>query len=277
MSGPIVSSNWLHAHLTDPNLVILDASPKENKAGIASALSGQYIKNSRLLDINSFSDSSSHLPSMLPHPEVFQKASRNLGINNNSTIVIYDNLGVYMSPRVWWMFKAMGHENIYILDGGLPDWVAQGFEVKTSLKSNFEHGNFTARYNPGLVAGLSTVVDNLQSKQSILIDARSEGRFNGTAPEPRKGLRSGHIPYSVNIPFELVLVNGKYKSKDELQRIFDGFQLENKPLIFSCGSGVTACIVLLAAELVIKNHKSVFDGSWTQWALSEHLPVECMK
>lgn len=269
----IVSPQWLRANLNDPDLVILDASTQDNKAGKQSAFNWLYIKHTRQFDLKLFSKSKSNLPSMLPSAGDFQDECRKLGINNSSKIIVYDNLGIYTSPRVWWMFRVMGHENISVLDGGLPSWVNQGFETVSSLDHIANTGNFIADYNPDLLAGIDQVIDNLNTKKAVLIDARSEGRFKGIIPEPREGLRSGHIPYSVNIPFEEVLERGCYKSPEDLKEIFSKIP-EDKPLIFSCGSGITACIILLACEMVCKNNKAVFDGSWTQWALTGDLPVE---
>ncbi|GAA0190269.1 sulfurtransferase [Fulvivirga kasyanovii] len=269
-----VSPQWLHDNFDDPNLVLLDASTQDNKAGKQSAFNKLFIKGSRQFDLRAFSSRKTDLPSMLTSPNVFQKECRKLGINNTSRIVVYDNLGIYTSPRVWWMFRVMGHKNIAVLDGGLPAWIQQGFDTTPLLEQTSGTGAFTASYNPRSVAEIDQVISNLSTKRALVIDARSPGRFNGTASEPRAGLRSGHIPHSVNVPFEKVLENGIYKSREALRDIFKPIITKDKPLIFSCGSGVTACIVLLACEMVYKNDKAVFDGSWTQWALTEGLSIE---
>lgn len=269
-----VSPQWLHNNFDDPNLVLLDASTQDNKSGKQSAFDNLFIKGSRRFDLKAFSSSQTDLPSMLTSPAVFQEECQKLGINNTSKIVVYDNLGIYTSPRVWWMFRTMGHKNIAALDGGLPAWVNQGFDAVPLLEKTSSMGNFTASYNPCAVAEIDQMISNLNAKRALVIDARSPGRFNGTAPEPRAGLRSGHIPHSVNLPFEKVLENGIYKSQGALRDIFKPIIPKDKPLIFSCGSGVTACIVLLACEMVCGNDKAIFDGSWTQWALTEGLPIE---
>ncbi len=269
MTAPIVSSQWLFENLNNPDLIILDASQKsisfykaeDNKLQISGAL---------YFDLkNNFSDSSSDLPNTLPNAAQFELESQKLGINRSSIIVIYDQLGIYSSPRVWWMFKTMGHKNVFVLDGGFPDWIKNNYPTEEIKLNKFEQGNFKAQLNSENVKDYNFIKANLNNIDKLVIDARSAGRFNGTAPEPREGLRSGSIPNSINIPFGDVLDNGKYKSKEELKAIFSKLNTENKELIYSCGSGLTACIILLAGELVLANSTSVYDGSWTEWAQIE--------
>lgn len=265
----LVSPQWLHENLQNPNMVVLDASPPSNKSNLEPAHKGFQIKGARYFDRkNKFSDKSAEMPNTLPQPTDFEREAQTLGINNDSKIVVYDNLGIYASPRVWWMFRTMGHENIAVLDGGLGAWAAAGFEIVPIENPPPIHtkGNFTARPNHQLYRTMNDVLQNLQSKQSLVLDARSNGRFCGTAPEPRAGLSSGHIPHSKSLPFKQVLQDGKMKSLEELKVIFAELTVGDQPLIFSCGSGITACITLLAAELVLENEKAVYDGSWTEWA-----------
>ena len=167
------------------------------------------------------------------------------------------------------MFKTMGHQHIAVLDGGLPDWVNNGFKTETITKKDYKTGDFKASLNPEMIKDFKFIKDNTITQNSLVIDARSSGRYKGLAPEPRKELKSGHIPNSINIPFEDVLDNGKLKSKNELNSIFKSLKTEKRPLVFSCGSGITACIVLLASEQILNNKTSVYDGSWTEWATLE--------
>jgi thiosulfate/3-mercaptopyruvate sulfurtransferase len=256
----LVSSEWLHENLGNPNLVILDASQKSNTSDLR-------IQGSRFFDMkNVFCDQTSEFPNTFPSTAQFETGCRDLGINSTSEIVVYDNLGIYSSPRVWWMFKTFGHKKVYVLNGGLPDWIEKGFETENAIESSYENGDFKAKLSTENIKEFSFIKSNIALGTHLLIDARSKGRFDGTAEEPRAGLRSGHIPASINIPFSRLLENGMFKSEIELRKIFQVANVDNRPLIFSCGSGVTACIVLLASELVLENPTAVYDGSWTEWA-----------
>ncbi|HWV74130.1 MAG TPA: rhodanese-like domain-containing protein [Pseudosphingobacterium sp.] len=275
MENTIVSVDWLHEHLDDANLVILDASQNSNKASIARNTEGFQILNARPLNLeHDFSDPTHKFPHMLPGNFQFEAACRKLGIHKSSKIVVYDDLGVYFSPRVWWMFKAMGHAAISVLDGGLPAWKNKGFPVESIQGYNGKKGDFEARFEADKVKDHQFITENLSSQTAIIIDARTANRFNGIDPEPRQGLRSGHIPKSINVPFQEVLINGKYRPKEELKSIFVGMNSDDKPLVFSCGSGVTACVVLLASELILKNPKAIYDGSWAEWGSNEANAVD---
>jgi len=265
MQNSIVSAEWLNNNLHTPDLVILDASYQKNRQET-------QIEGARWFDIkNAFSDTSSAYPNMLADATKFEKNCKILGINKSSHIVVYDNLGIYTSPRVWWLFKTMGHEKISVLDGGFPVWTKLGFAVEDVKTRVYKTGDFEANFDAESMKSFEFVKDNISTQNSLVVDARSAGRFNGTEPEPRKGLRGGNIPNSVNIPFKNLLnEEGKYKSKEELTSIFNTTIPEDKPLVFSCGSGITACVVLLASEGILENDKAVYDGSWTEWALREN-------
>ena len=266
MLKPIVSSKWLFENLSNPDLILLDASPSSNVSGLKSDLDEVQIVGSRYFDLKKkFSDKNSELPNTLLSAKAFEKEARELGINQNSKIVIYDNLGIYTSPRVWWMFKIMGHQDVAVLNGGLPDWVKKKYETESIQQHKYAKGNFKAALNKEMVLNFEEMQSCSTHQEAVIFDARSKGRFEGTAPEPRAGLRSGNIPNSLNLPWKAVLKNGKFKSKKALREIFSEAK-EGESIVFSCGSGLTACIILLAAELVNDNPKSVYDGSWTEWA-----------
>lgn len=267
-TSPIVSCEWLNEHRNLKHLVILDASVRKTDADASEG----YIPNSRHFDIKErFSDSNDAFPNAFPSQEQFQYEARQLGINSNSLIVVYDNVGVYWSPRAWWLFKSFGFENVAVLDGGLPEWKRLNLESVASLAPKiWDKGNFKADYQPDKMRFFHHILEISKDETCSILDARSEERFKGIVPEPRVGLRSGTIPNSANLPYTNVLNGHCLKSEAELKLIFDAFSIEDKALTFSCGSGITACILALAAEIAGCKKLSVYDGSWTEYGTLTH-------
>lgn len=271
----IVETNWLNDHLNDSSLIILDATIKKVTSLDATASNHQQIKNAIFFDLkNTFSDQKSRLPNTVLTPETFQKEAQKLGINQESCIVVYDALGIYSSPRVWWLFKLMGFENIAVLNGGFPAWLEDNYPTDSERRKVTFLGDFEGKYNESLFSDKEKVKQSLYKDQTQIIDARGNDRFKGVVPEPREGLRSGHIPSSINTPYTDVLNGGKLKPKEELKEVFKSLKTKKNNPIFSCGSGITACILALASESIgIKNY-SVYDGSWTEWGSDVNLPIE---
>lgn len=279
INDSLVSVQWLAENLNAENLVILDASmppvtpvvsDKKHEKPEAPA----HIPGARRFDFDrEIRDKESHLPHMMPSPKMFTKEAQKLGINTDSAIVVYDNVGIYASPRAWWMFRAMGHMQVAVLDGGLPAWIKAEHETVQKLaKLPRKHGNFVSQPQDELFSDAADVFVALHDPDFAVMDARSEGRFKGVEPEPRAGLRPGHMPNAINIPFTRVLEDGMLASKAKLHSIFDKYK--DKKMIFSCGSGVTASILALAADQAEFKDLSVYDGSWSEWGLpSSGLPV----
>ncbi len=254
----IKTVDWLKENISLENLLILDSSLEAKQARISQ------IPGSKYFDLKGkFSDKESGLPNMMPSAEQFQIGARDLGLDTDSIIVVYDNIGIYTSARVWYMFRSMGHQEVYVLDGGLPEWLRAGFETEEVLDRISPKGNFAANFDPSYFCKIDLIKENQLSQTFCLLDARSSGRFEGKEAEPRKELLSGNIEGSASLPFTKVLENGKFLPKKDLAKLFS----EEQPLIFTCGSGVTACIILLASEIAgIDVSKKVYDGSWTEWA-----------
>lgn len=273
ITNSIVSVEWLKENFSAENLIILDASMKP-VTNVGEAIKDTYIPNSLRFDFdNDIKDMNTSLPHMMPSPEFFTDEIQKLGINQDSAIVVYDNVGIYASPRAWWMFRAMGHENVTVLDGGLPAWINAGYETVTTHTKPNQHGNFISYPQADAFVDSSTVLKAIHQPQVAIMDARAKGRFDGVDQEPRPNMKRGHIPNAVNIPFASVLENGKMKSKSALQNIFEKYKDNQK--VFYCGTGVTACVLALAADQSGDKNFSVYDGSWAEWGMEkENYPIE---
>lgn len=262
--GPIVSVEWLNTHLNDEHLIVLNATITK-VVGNASEIENIQIPNTQFFDIKKeFSNVNAEFPNTIPSEEQFQNATKKLGINTNSKIVVYDDLGIYSSPRAWWLFKAFGFNNVAVLNGGLPEWINKGFNTEAKQENTKPFGNFIASYNPENVVFFNDLETISEDNNYKIIDARSSDRFNCIVPEPRQGLRSGTIPNSLNLPYNQVLNGNTIKSKEELVGVFNGLANKNQHLVFSCGSGITASILALASTIAGYNN-SVYDGSWTEY------------
>ncbi|MGF1806911.1 sulfurtransferase [Aliivibrio sifiae] len=276
VTNPLVTTAWLAEHIADDNLVIVDAY-MANVVGKEPLVYDTFscLPTARKLDVEAdFCDHSSSQSHALPTEKQFTQAVQELGINSDSTVVIYDNQGIYSSPRAWWTFKIMGFENVYVLDGGLPQWIKEGRETASEYTINTFVGNAKGKEVVGLACGSDEVFNAINTNVAIL-DARAEMRFLGKAPEPREGVRSGHIPASKNLPFSILLDEYTYQDKETLTCIFSErvSSLETKTY-FSCGSGITACILILAAVSIGYKEVTLYDGSWADWGTNNALPIE---
>ena len=273
---PLISAEQLSQRLNNEKLVVLDASyfmPAMQRNG-RTEWQQQRIGNAQYFDFDQqICAPGADYPHMMPTPELFTEAVQTLGVNQDSEVVVYDSLGLFSSPRAWWMFRAMGHDNVAILNGGMPAWQSVGLTLNTDTPSPLKSGNFVADYRPEMISDTETVLMALQDSSVRVLDARAASRFDGSEPEPREGLRSGHMPGAKNLPFSGLLDNGFLRSAEELTPLFDELVNPEQRLIFSCGSGVTACHLALAAYVCGYPDLSVYDGSWSEWGARPELPI----
>ncbi|MBV9859038.1 MAG: 3-mercaptopyruvate sulfurtransferase [Alphaproteobacteria bacterium] len=274
----LVSTEWLAAHLDDPSLRILDGSYKQ--PGIAPTAREDYerghIPGAVFFDIDDVATPGTSLPHMVPSPELFARKMAERGIGDGDRVVVYDSVGLSSAGRAWWMLRLFGHLNVALLDGGLPKWKAEGRPLDT-MTPQPPARRFTPRFDPSLLRDKQAVRDNIASRREQVVDARSAGRFDGSAEETWPGRRCGHIPGSRNLPFDRVTdpQTRQMRSAEELRALFReaGVALD-RPVVASCGSGVTACAIAFALHLVGHPGAAVYDGSWSEWGLPGDTPVE---
>jgi thiosulfate/3-mercaptopyruvate sulfurtransferase len=273
----LVSTAWLAAHRSDPDLRVIDASwylpdmGRDAKAEYKAA----HIPGARFFDIDEITDSRSNLPHMAPPPEKFVSRMRAMGIGDGHQVVVYDGAGLFSAARVWWTFRLMGKTDVAVLDGGFPKWQAEGREVE-DMPPVLRDRHITVSRQHGLVKDVTQVAHAAKLGEAEIIDARSAARFKGEAPEPRPGLRSGHIPGSKNVPYASLLnPDGTMKPVADLRAVFEAAGVNlSKPAITACGSGVTAAILSLALERMGHKNHALYDGSWAEWGMYEDLAVE---
>ncbi len=273
----LVSTHWLAAHLKDPDLRILDASwylPGSDRNARAE-YDAAHIPGARFFDIDENSDQRSNLPHMAPPPEKFISRMRAMGVGDGHQVVVYDGAGLYSAARVWWLFRLMGKMDVAVLDGGFPKWQAEGREIE-DMAPILRDRHMTISRQHHLVKDVTQVAHAAKLAEAEIIDARPAPRFRGEAPEPRPGLRLGHIPESKNVPFSTVLnADGTMKSAPDLRAVFQASGVDlAKPAITTCGSGVTAAVLSLALERIGHRNHALYDGSWAEWGMYDDLAVE---
>jgi thiosulfate/3-mercaptopyruvate sulfurtransferase len=276
MNDPLVSTAWLAERLGSDAVRVVDSTwflPGEGRTG-AQAYAEGHIPGAVFFDIDEVADRTSALPHMLPTPQAFAQAAGALGLGRDKTIVVYDGQGIFSAPRVWWTFRAMGFREVFVLDGGLPRWRAEGRPLETPAPAPVCE-TVEPRFEAGLVRDLEAVRGLLARGEAQVVDARPAARFRGEAPEPRAGLRSGHMPGALNAPWSSVIApDGTMKPADELRAAFEAAGADlGRPMVTTCGSGVSAAVLALALARLGRDDVAVYDGSWAEWGGRADTPV----
>jgi len=271
----LVSTSWLGERLGDPRVSIIDASwfMPGTPRNAAAEFAERHIPGAVFFAIDEVTDATNDLPHMLASPAEFATAVRRLGVNNDADVVVYDSHGLFSAPRVWWNFRVMGHARTFVLDGGLPRWLAEGRAIETGWP-NPEHGDFKSRLDPSLVVDLSEVRDAIAAQGPQIVDARAADRFAGAVPEPRAGLKSGHMPGARNAPWTEMVADGALAETSRLRGAFEAAGVDlAAPIITTCGSGVSASLLALALAELGRPDVAVYDGSWSEWGGRDDTPV----
>jgi thiosulfate/3-mercaptopyruvate sulfurtransferase len=276
--GPLVTTEWLASELGKPDLVVFDATkylPNEPKDGHAEFLRA-HIPGAAYFDIDQIADTETDLPHMVPTPGRFAKLMGTLGVGNASRVVFYDQKGLASAARGWWLMGLFGHDDTAVLDGGLPKWVKECRPVGDGEPAVPVAKEFRPDYRAAQLRGVGDLLQNVLTGSELVLDARAAGRFTGAVPEPRAGMRSGHIPGSASLPYtDLLHADGTFRSAGEVRGRFEAAGVDgSRPVVTSCGSGVTACILTLGLRIAGFPEGAVYDGSWTEWGGRPDTPIE---